>query len=55
MSEGQKRGSRKGKVNLQMVVPVWTMEGQRERRMMWKTLRTQRYSKKAPAKLIKSL
>ena len=23
----QKRGSRKGKVNLQMVVPVWTLEG----------------------------
>ena len=27
MSEGQKGGNRRGKVNLQMVVPVWTLEG----------------------------
>lgn len=27
MSKGQRRGSRRGKVILQMVVPIWTLEG----------------------------
>ena len=51
----RREGAGKGKWTYRRWCQSGPWRDQRERRMMWKTLRTQRYSKKAPTKLIKSL